>query len=99
MVNAINAIAEMETKPFLPNISITVQKEFHLNRDSILFTISDNGPGMTKEVLEKAFLPLYTTRRGKQGTGLGLSISQRIISEHNGTISFWSLPLEMELGF
>lgn len=31
LVNAINAIAEMETKPFLPNISITVQKEFHLN--------------------------------------------------------------------
>ncbi|XMT40572.1 PAS domain S-box protein [Leptospira interrogans] len=86
----VNAIAEMETKPFLPNISITVQKEFHLNRDSILFTISDNGPGMTKEVLEKAFLPLYTTRRGKQGTGLGLSISQRIISEHNGTISLES---------
>ncbi len=45
----------------MANISITVQKEFHLNRDSILFTISDNGPGMTKEVLEKAFLPLYTT--------------------------------------
>ncbi|PJZ29414.1 PAS domain S-box protein [Leptospira kmetyi] len=92
MVNAINAISEMETKPALPKISITARKEFHLNRDSILFTISDNGPGMTKEVLEKAFLPLYTTRRGKQGTGLGLAISQRIISEHNGTISLDSSP-------
>lgn len=92
LVNAINAISEMETKPALPKISITARKEFHLNRDSILFTISDNGPGMNKDVLEKAFLPLYTTRRGKQGTGLGLAISQRIISEHNGTISLDSSP-------
>ncbi|TGM07136.1 PAS domain S-box protein [Leptospira barantonii] len=92
LVNAINAISEMETKPALPKISITARKEFHLNRDSILFTIADNGPGMTKDVLEKAFLPLYTTRRGKQGTGLGLAISQRIISEHSGTISLDSSP-------
>lgn len=92
LVNAVNAISEMEIKPSFPKISITVQKEFHLNRDSILFIISDNGPGMTKDILDKAFLPLFTTRRGKQGTGLGLAISQRIISEHDGTISLESLP-------
>ncbi|MCG6169241.1 PAS domain S-box protein [Leptospira sanjuanensis] len=92
MVNAINAISEMDVKPASPKITINARKEFHLNRDSILFTISDNGPGMTKEVRDKAFLPLFTTRRGKQGTGLGLAISQRIISEHNGTISLDSSP-------
>ncbi|MDV6235433.1 PAS domain S-box protein [Leptospira ellisii] len=92
LVNAINAISEMETKPASPKITITARKEYHLNRDSILFIVSDNGPGMTKDVLDKAFLPLFTTRRGKQGTGLGLAISQRIISEHNGTISLESVP-------
>ncbi|EMY79522.1 PAS domain S-box protein [Leptospira weilii serovar Ranarum str. ICFT] len=92
LVNAINAISEMEIKPTFPKISITVRKEFHLNRDSILFTILDNGPGMAKDVLDKAFLPLFTTRRGKQGTGLGLAISQRIISEHDGTIFLESSP-------
>ncbi|AOP35310.1 PAS domain-containing sensor histidine kinase [Leptospira tipperaryensis] len=92
LVNAINAISEMENKPANPKITITARKEFHLNRDGILFMISDNGPGMSKEVLDKAFLPLFTTRRGKQGTGLGLAISQRIISEHNGTISLESSP-------
>ncbi|XDD49803.1 PAS domain S-box protein [Leptospira sp. WS92.C1] len=92
LVNAINAISEMETKPSSPKITITARKEFHLSRNSILFIVSDNGPGMTKEVLDKAFLPLFTTRRGKQGTGLGLAISQRIISEHNGTISLDSSP-------
>ncbi|EMO72375.1 ATP-binding protein [Leptospira santarosai] len=92
LVNAVNAISEMEIKPSFPKISITIQKEFHLNRDSILFIISDNGSGMTKDILDKAFLPLFTTRRGKQGTGLGLAISQRIISEHNGTISLESSP-------
>lgn len=92
LVNAVNAISEMEIKPSFPKISIMTQKEFHLNRNSILFIISDNGPGMTKDILDKAFLPLFTTRRGKQGTGLGLAISQRIISEHNGTISLESSP-------
>ena len=50
--------------------------------------VSDNGRGMTPEVLEHVFEPLFTARRGAAipGTGLGLSISHLIVEGHGGTI-------------
>jgi two-component system nitrogen regulation sensor histidine kinase GlnL len=46
--------------------------------------ISDNGPGMGREVLENLFTPFYTTK--EKGTGLGLAICQKIVAEHRGMI-------------
>jgi signal transduction histidine kinase len=48
--------------------------------------VSDNGCGMTPEVMKHLFEPFFTRRRNGQGTGLGLSITYRIIEEHNGRI-------------
>lgn len=48
--------------------------------------VTDNGCGMTPEVLERVFEPFFTRRREGQGTGLGLSISYRIIADHGGTM-------------
>ncbi|PJZ67374.1 PAS domain S-box protein [Leptospira wolffii] len=92
LVNAVNAISEMEHKPAAPLIQVSARKELYLNGETVSFTIQDNGPGMSAEVVEKAFLPLYTTRRTKQGTGLGLTISQRIITDHGGSIYLESNP-------
>ncbi|EQA45688.1 PAS domain S-box protein [Leptospira broomii serovar Hurstbridge str. 5399] len=92
LVNAVNAISEMEHKPEFPSIQVSVRKELYLNGETVSFTIQDNGPGMNPEVAEKAFLPLYTTRRTKQGTGLGLTISQRIVADHEGSIQLESNP-------
>jgi|GEM_PF-6424112 len=90
VVNSVNAISEMTDKKTNSQIIISVQQVSFQNKDWILFTIEDNGPGMNDETLTKAFLPLYTTRRDKHGTGLGLSISKKIISEHDGIIDIKS---------
>jgi two-component system sensor histidine kinase HydH len=45
-------------------------------------TVADNGPGMSKTMLEKIFLPFFTTKQ--DGTGLGLAISHRIVQAAGG---------------
>jgi PAS domain S-box-containing protein len=47
--------------------------------------IQDNGPGLSDEVMGRAFDPYYTTKA--KGTGLGLAIVRKIVEEHDGTVS------------
>lgn len=53
--------------------------------EHLVLGVEDQGPGMTPAVLEKLFVPLFTTR--VTGTGLGLALCRRIVEKHNGTIS------------
>jgi signal transduction histidine kinase len=57
-----------------------------IDNDHILITISDNGKGIDKDVIDKIFDPFFSTKSVGEGTGLGLSICHRIVSEHDGTI-------------
>lgn len=50
--------------------------------------VIDNGPGIAAETLERAFEPLFSTRRF--GTGLGLAASRQIVEQHGGTIELTS---------
>ena len=52
--------------------------------------VSDNGAGMTPDVLAHAFVPFYTTK--PSGTGIGLSLCRQIILKHGGRISVDSQP-------
>jgi len=53
-------------------------------------SISDNGPGIPKDDLNKIFVPFYTTKA--QGTGLGLAIVQKIVVQHGGTVEVRNQP-------
>lgn len=55
-------------------------------KDEVEITISDNGPGINKEVRDKVFMPNFTTK--SNGAGLGLAISKNIIEGAGGQISF-----------
>lgn len=50
--------------------------------------VRDNGPGLTKEVAERAFDPYFTTK--PSGTGIGLSITRGIFEEHGGSVALSS---------
>ena len=54
--------------------------------DQVELSFTDNGSGMTPDVLKHLFEPFFTTKEVGKGTGLGLSISQRIIRDHDGTL-------------
>jgi two-component system NtrC family sensor kinase len=56
----------------------------------IYAAVADTGIGMTQELLDKIFLPFFTTKAVGEGTGLGLSISYRIIKGLGGNISVTS---------
>ena len=54
--------------------------------NNILFIrVSDSGPGIPENNREKVFDPFFTTK--DEGSGIGLNITQRIVADHNGTIS------------
>jgi signal transduction histidine kinase len=58
---------------------------------SLVFEISDNGVGMTREIRRKLFSRFFSTKEGR-GTGLGLLITQKIVEEHGGNIEVSSTP-------
>lgn len=58
-------------------------------RGRVNVQVSDNGPGILPEVLEKIFIPFFTTKQG--GSGIGLSLSRQIMRLHRGTISAHSI--------
>lgn len=57
-----------------------------LDGDRIEFSVSDNGPGLAKPILDQMFLP-FNSSKGEGSMGIGLLISRRIIEAHGGKIS------------
>lgn len=51
---------------------------------SVSITLSDNGPGMTEEEIDRATDPFFSTK--SQGTGLGLAITRQILEDHDGFV-------------
>jgi signal transduction histidine kinase len=61
--------------------------------DRVVIRIADNGVGITEEVMQHLFTPMFTTKSVGKGTGLGLSISREIVEEkHGGKLTCISLP-------
>jgi PAS domain S-box-containing protein len=54
--------------------------------------LTDDGPGIPKDILERIFDPFFTTKPQGEGTGLGLDICRKIIDKHNGEIRVESEP-------
>jgi len=52
----------------------------------LILVVSDNGPGVSSDVLERAADLFYTTKEVGKGTGLGLGIVHRIVDAHGGRV-------------
>ncbi|MBN1804591.1 MAG: hypothetical protein JW837_05025 [Sedimentisphaerales bacterium] len=64
---------------------ITVQTRF--SGHNVYLIVEDTGTGMSKEVLDKIFIPFFTTKDVGHGTGLGLPVVYGIVTAHGGTIN------------
>lgn len=69
------------------SLSASIDEQSHA-----IIKITDNGPGISPENIERVFIPFFTTK--KEGSGIGLSLSQQIIRAHNGRIFVTSKPNE-----
>jgi two-component system NtrC family sensor kinase len=65
---------------------ITISTKTNSRQSDIIVEITDNGPGIPKDVLQKIFDPFFTTKEVGKGTGLGLSISYSIMEKLGGRI-------------
>ncbi|HZB27357.1 MAG TPA: ATP-binding protein, partial [Gemmatimonadales bacterium] len=74
-----------------PGGTVTVSSELVGSAgDRVRITVSDNGPGMTRAELDRAFDDFYTTKPG--GSGLGLSIVRRLVLDLKGTLRVETEP-------
>jgi two-component system, cell cycle sensor histidine kinase and response regulator CckA len=91
-INASDAIGEREgTVSFKTSLADPLLLESEL-RDTpwLLFEISDDGPGILPQNLERIFDPFFTTKA--TGRGLGLAAVQGIVKAHHGKLSVSSVP-------
>jgi nitrogen fixation/metabolism regulation signal transduction histidine kinase len=78
LLNAVDAVKDRED----PEISIMAS--INLN-NRVTIEISDNGNGIKPDILDKIFMPFFTSK--KTGSGIGLSLSRQIMQMHKGSIS------------
>ncbi len=83
----LNAQAALETKE---GEDKEILLSSRVQGDKALLYVMDNGPGMTRETLERCWKPWFSTR--PEGSGLGLSIARRIVRDHGGTLEAQSEP-------
>jgi two-component system nitrogen regulation sensor histidine kinase GlnL len=76
---AAHALAEEESGPGVENAGPMIE-----------VTVSDTGPGIPAEVIDRIFSPFFTTK--PQGSGLGLAIVRKIVDAHDGRIDVGARP-------
>jgi len=80
-----NAEQAFEEHKEVCNTAPQVTLSARMNRvGKVVFDIKDNGPGISQEIIQKIFVPLFTTKR--EGSGVGLALTRQIIIAHQGQI-------------
>ena len=83
LLNAIDAVKESEER----HISLTAS--VNLNNRTLI-EVTDTGIGISREAMNKIFMPFFTSK--KTGSGIGLSLSRQIMQMHKGSLSVRSAP-------
>lgn len=87
IINLIRNACEATQQKSNPQVNIHISKSQYQRP---VIRISDNGQGILPEVMDKIFVPFFTTKPA--GSGIGLSICRQIINLHGGTLTVDSEP-------
>ena len=85
LVNAIEAVKDQPEPRIILSANAVQNKKTQLR-------VTDNGHGMPEEVMDKIFIPFFSTK--KSGSGIGLSLCKQIMMLHKGNIQVQSKPNE-----
>ena len=88
----LNIVVNAEQVMAQTNNGGTLTITTRMRNGSVIASISDDGPGISREHLGQIFNPFFTTKEPGKGTGLGLSICYGIVTEHEGRIRASSEP-------
>ncbi len=80
LINAVEAVKDNEQ----PRIILSAEAQ----NNKTIIKVSDNGVGMSAELVDKIFIPFFSTR--KTGSGIGLSLCKQIMLLHKGNIQVQS---------
>jgi signal transduction histidine kinase len=81
LVNAIEAVKDKEDARIILSASID-------SKNKVVIKVADNGSGMPPEMIDKIFIPFFSTK--KTGSGIGLSLCKQIMMLHKGNIQVHS---------
>ncbi|MCC6933295.1 MAG: PAS domain S-box protein [Deltaproteobacteria bacterium] len=87
--DAINGVGNIiiETTNLTLNHEQLIENMDPLSGDFVVLTVTDNGSGMEKKVVNKVFEPFFTTKEQGKGTGLGLATIYGIVKQNGGYIT------------
>ena len=69
-----------------------IEINYRIDQNKLFLDVSDNGKGIEEDLIEKIFVPFFTTR--KNGSGIGLTITRNIMKMHMGSLEVVSAPFE-----
>ncbi len=72
------------------NVSLATPSDGIADGEFVRISVSDDGPGISPQILGRIFDPLFTTKRN--GTGLGLAIARRLMEGQGGTLTAENRP-------
>ena len=83
LINLLKNAGEACIEQEIPEVIIATHYE--MEKRIFMLTVTDNGSGILPDVLDKIFVPFFTTK--PTGSGIGLSLCKQIMNLHGGSIS------------